>query len=59
MLCLQESRELGEQLSVSQQRLHNLQRELEETQQRCEALTKELDASKLHFEEKVVPKMTI
>ncbi|XP_075877084.1 coiled-coil domain-containing protein 18 isoform X2 [Nelusetta ayraudi] len=47
-----ESRELGEQLSVSQQRLHNLQRELEEMQRRCEALTKELDASKLHFEEK-------
>lgn len=56
---LQQSRELDQQLSVSQQRLHILQRELEEMQHCCEALTKELEANKLQLEEKVKKKIII
>lgn len=55
-VCLQESKELGEQLCASQQRLQSLLRELEETQHHCEALARELDATKQHIKEKVEAK---
>lgn len=55
-VCLQESKELSEQLCACQQRLQSLLRELEETQHHCEALARELDATKLHITEKVEAK---